>query len=76
MAREKRWDVDVEGYDLSDLSMSHSCVRVRTHCCSSVRRYRETVSQLTPAMKEWGEEIAASSECQKGCPKEQIDEDA
>jgi hypothetical protein len=23
-------------------------------------------------MKEWGEEIAASSECQKGCPKEQI----
>jgi len=76
VAREKRWDVDMEGYDLLDLSMSHSCVRARTHGCYSVRKYRETVSQHTPAMKEWGEEIAASSECQKGCPKEQIDEDA
>ncbi len=76
MAREKRLDVDVEGYNISDLSMSHSCVRARTHRCYLVRRYRETVSQHTPAMKDWGEEIAASSECQKGCPKEQIDEDA
>ena len=30
----------------------------------------DLVSQHTPAMKEWGEEIAASSECQKGCPTE------
>ena len=48
MAREKRWDVDVERYDLLDLSMSHSCVCARTHGCYLVRRYRETVSQQVP----------------------------
>ena len=67
MVREKRWDVDVEGYDLLDLSMSHSCVCARTHGCYSVRRYR----QHPPAMKEWGEKITASSERQE----EQTDEE-
>ncbi len=69
MAREKRWDVDVEGYELLDLSVSHSCVRARTHGCYSVRRYPETVSQQqetlsqhTPAMKVRVGDIGALSD--------------
>jgi hypothetical protein len=36
-------------------------VRTRTHDCVLVRTSHETLSQHTPAMKEWVEEIVSSS---------------
>jgi len=71
MERKLVGDVEI-GYP----STSHSSLRIPTHGCDWVRRYHETLSQHTPAMKEWIEEVASSSDCQKGCPKGRMAEHA
>ena len=57
MESRKKMVVDVE---IVYLSTSHSSLRESSHGYSYVRRYYETLSQHTPTMKEWVEEIASS----------------